>query len=237
MAQIEVCCVTKTFSRGKIQALSDVSFSCDAGELVCVIGCNGAGKTTLLRSIAGTLLTDSGTIKIAGCDSEKDRRRLGFSLGVGLPGFYDRLTGRQNLQFFANLYGLSSSFISTRLDQLQKDLQLKSLDRFFQQYSDGMQRRLQLARACMHDPPILLLDEPLRGIDISFRDHCLEYLRKLIRDENKTVLVSTHDAEVVRRADRIIALKGGLLEFNGSPDELSKKSEDWQSALKRVISE
>jgi ABC-2 type transport system ATP-binding protein len=205
---------------GSVQALADVDLEVEWGELVALVGPNGAGKTTLIRVLSTIVLPDSGRVQVAGHDVVHEgaqvRRAVGLDLG-GERAWYWRLTGRQNLEFFAALEG-SSRYEAQRIaSTLLDDLGLADVgDRRVGRYSTGMRARLSLARALLGSPRVLLLDEPTASIDpisaAGFRDR----LRAVARERRLGVLVSTHDLREAAGADRVVALANGRVAFSRS---------------------
>lgn len=201
--------------------LRDVSFDVAPGEVACLVGPNGSGKTTLLKSLCGLLVPDAGSVTIDGADARRDpravKRRLGFA-STEDHSFYGRLSSRMNLWFYAQLFGLSAAAFKVSLDRLSEELELKDvLHKTFRELSNGQKQRMLLARALLHDPSLVLLDEPHQNLDptASLR------LRGLLKDvwprRDKTVLVSTHHLdEALRISDRWIVLFDGKIVFDGS---------------------
>ena len=195
--------VVKKFKRGKgfrkryITACDHVSFTIEQGELFGLLGPNGAGKTTLVRCLATLLIPDEGKITIFGKDilyqSMEARQQIGL-LTSGERTLYWKLTGKDNLKFFAALYGLAGKERDKRIDYLMDLLSLKEVENErVEKYSSGMKQKISLARALLHDPKILLLDEPTLGLDPQFA----RFIRGFIKDElvgkaGKTILLTTH---------------------------------------------
>ncbi len=195
--------VVKMFKRGrglrkkKMRAVDGASFEVGRGELFGLLGPNGAGKTTLVRCIATLLIPDGGTIEVFGRDVFREslfcRQRIGL-LTSGERTLYWKLSARDNLRFFASLYGLSGKARDRRIDFLIELLGLKEVERDrVERYSSGMKQKLSLGRAMLHDPDLLLLDEPTIGLDPQFA----RFMRKFIKEElnerlGKTVLLTTH---------------------------------------------
>src|SRR2546427_1162533 len=187
----------------EIKAVNDVSFSVGAGEFFGFLGPNGAGKTTVIRIITTLLAKTSGSIRVAGLDVERDgldiRRIIGYTgQSIGVDG---ELTGRENLWLIGRLYHMPNSLVEQRVDELLDILQLKdAADRRAYTYSGGMRRRLDLGAGLVHHPRILFLDEPTTGLDPQTRAAVWEYLRRLHREENMTIFLTTQymeDAEKV----------------------------------------
>ncbi len=212
---IQIDHLTKTFH--SVTALSDLSLEVSRGELLCIMGANGAGKTTLLKIVAGVVLPTSGTVRIDGQDVTRGGPQLcsmiGFAAGER-PGFYDRLTGRQNLEFFAALHGLHGAAGRQRIDEVLCLFEMAAPERPYQELSTGMKQRLLLARTLLHDPPILLLDEPTKSLDAAHAQRLLSLLKERCgRDEGKTIVMVTHQLPESRGfADRVVALRDGRLQ-------------------------
>lgn len=210
-----------------VEALRGVSFKIYEGEVVGLLGPNGAGKTTTVKIISTLLLPDSGDAWILGYhvvrDANEVRKKIGMMLSVE-KGFYGKLTGRENLEYFGALYGLDKNYLEERIDYLMKLLELDKLgaeDRLFEEYSLGMKARLGLARALLKDPPVLLLDEPTLGLDPPSSRKIRELVREHAHREGKTILYTTHnmfEAEIV--CDRILLINKGVIVAEGTPDEL-----------------
>ncbi len=209
-----------------VEALRGVSFRVKYGEVVGLLGPNGAGKTTTVKILSTLLLPDEGEAYVAGYDVVREanevRKRIGLLLSVE-KGFYAKLTGKENLEYFGALYGIPRKILSNRINYLMKLLELDKLgavDRLFEEYSLGMKARLGLARALLKDPPILLLDEPTLGLD----PPSARKIRGLVKDlarEGKAILYTTHnmfEAEIV--CDRILLINKGVIVAEGTPYEL-----------------
>ncbi|MCX8161619.1 MAG: ABC transporter ATP-binding protein [Candidatus Bathyarchaeota archaeon] len=212
-----------------VEALRGVSFSVRHGEVVGLLGPNGAGKTTTIKIVSTLLLPDGGEVYVEGfnvvSEATEVRKRIGLLLTVE-RGFYGKLTGWENLEYFGVLYDMNRRDLEARLDYLFKLLELDRLggvDRLFEEFSLGMKARLGLARALLKDPPILLLDEPTLGLD----PPSAVKIRSLVRDlakEGKAILYTTHnmfEAEIV--CDRILFIDRGLIVAEGSPSDLKDR--------------
>lgn len=210
---IEVKNVSKRFRRPAVQALDDVSFSLSPGSIMCVTGPNGAGKTTLLKTIAGLIIPETGSIFINGMNALKDDSRVRSVIGFAAAqekGFYWRLTGRQNLNFFGGLYGMSGKAIKKRLALLFEEFGIDYGDRRFDSYSAGMKQKFSLVRAFLHDPDILLLDEPTKSLDLISASRTIEYIKQLAVTGGKTVIYATHNRdEVSTPAQTLLSLESG----------------------------
>lgn len=238
---IEVIGVTKKFRRRtslfryifkkerkeKI-ALDDVSLTIYEGELFGLLGPNGAGKTTLVRCIATLLIPDKGEIKIFGKDISKNpnfaRQNIGL-LTSGERTLYWKLSAIDNLRFFASLYGLSGKERDKRIDYLLELLELKDVaDERVEKYSSGMKQKLSLARALLHDPKILLLDEPTLGLDPAFARFIRNFIKEeLVKKEKKTILLTTHYMdEADELCARIAFIHNGKIIDIKTPEEFKE---------------
>ncbi len=208
--------VTKRF--GRIVAVEDVYLEVPEGRIMALVGPNGAGKTTMLRLAAGILAPDGGRVLVYGYDamSVKAKRRVGFMTPMD-RGVYWRLTAMDNLIFFGVLYGLSlGGEARARAKELLEDLGLGGrANDWVATYSTGMMRRLEIARALMHDPDVLLLDEPTSGIDIDAKRSILNFIRGGLRGGRKTVILASHDPQEIELADAVVYINRRIL--NESP--------------------
>jgi len=205
------------FEKPTAVALAGVSFEIREGEALAVLGANGAGKSTLLRIIATLLVPTSGHARVAGHDTVHDsrevRRRLGYHAGTD-HGFYARLTARENLAFFGQLNLLSKSAAAKRTAQLAEQFQFgEALDRQVRTLSTGTVQRLSLARAILHKPSVLLLDEPTRSLDAIAAAEFRRFLKsEVLRDGHTSLLFASHTlAEVELLADRVAVIDAGRI--------------------------
>lgn len=205
------------FEKPTIAALAGISFEARPGEAVALLGANGAGKSTLLRILATLLLPTCGSAQIAGHDAVLDprgvRRHLGYHAGSDL-GFYARLTARANLEFFGRLNHLSSSEFTKRIARLGEQFRLEeALERQVRTLSSGTIQRLSLARALLHQPPVLLLDEPTRSLDAIAAAELRRFLRTeiLARGDTSLLFASHTLLEVELLADRIVVMDSGRI--------------------------
>lgn len=210
---IAVTGLTKTF--GNLYALRNLSFSLNKGEFLTIFGPNGAGKTTLIRILSTITKASSGEIKIADLsfedDSEKIRRQIGVIAHQTF--LYENLTAEENLRFYGKLYDVKN--LSRKIETILSEvgLELRKRD-FVRTFSRGMQQRLAIARAMLHEPSILLLDEPYTGLDQHASGMLTNWLNRL-RSSEQTILMVTHDLEQgMELADRIAILVNGQLVFN-----------------------
>jgi len=212
---------------GTRAAVAELSFTVAAGEIYGLLGPNGAGKTTTLRILAGLLAPTAGRARIADIDvalAPRDaQRRLGFLTGT--TGLYGRLTGRETLAYFGALQGLSPERVAERIVALTTALDLHGLlDRRAEALSSGQKQRISVARAVLHDPPVLILDEPTVGLDILASRFLRDYIG-VERARGKAVIFSTHYlAEAELLCDRIGLLYEGRLLAEGQPAALRARA-------------
>jgi len=216
--------VTKRFDN--VCAVDDVSIDLHSGRVYALVGPNGAGKTTLIKILCTLVLHDEGEVYINGHDPKRETREVLKNLQAVLPesrGFNWRLTGKQNLEFYALLYGLSDVDARQRIKYLLDFTGLTMrADDGIQRYSTGMQRRLLLCRALLRDTPIIVFDEPTSGLDPSsgaeFRRMIID---RLAREEGKTVLLSTHNLQEAQGlCDRLAILERGKVIAMNTPDNI-----------------
>ncbi|MFD8738146.1 ATP-binding cassette domain-containing protein [Streptomyces sp. NPDC059618] len=206
------------------RAVDDVNLVVRPGELVSVLGPNGAGKTTTVKMLTGLLLPTAGTVLIDGHDVVRARRRAamacGFSLG-GDTGLYPRLTAHQNLEFFGLMYGLRGPGLAQRARELLEEVDLadRSSD-LVGSFSRGMKQRLHLARALLHEPSVLILDEPSAGLDPQSAAMMRALVARLT-GEGRSILLTTHDMrEAEELSSRIVLMKGGRIHIESTAAEL-----------------
>ncbi len=213
-----------------IVAVDDVSFDIEKGEIFGLLGPNGAGKTTTIKMISTLLRPTSGKILVEGTDPEQEPARVLARIGTVLSGercIYWKLTGRENLEYFGALYGLRGPGLRRKIDGLLDRFQLTGrADETVEKYSTGMKRRIVLARALLHDPSLLILDEPTAGLDPqgarNLRDLILE-----LKAEGRTILLTTHymeEADIL--SDRIAVIDHGLVIAMDTPAALKRRLGD-----------
>ena len=222
---IDVRELTRTFGTGAetVRAVDGISFRVGAGEVYGLLGPNGAGKTTTLRMLLGLLAPTGGDAIIGGASARREPDAVKQQLGLvsASAGLYQWLTPRETLEYFADLYGLPPAAAAARTTDLAKVLELADfLDRRCATLSTGQKQRVNLARALIHETPIMLLDEPTRGLDVVGSRVIFDYI-DLLRREGKAVIVSTHRLdEAERLCDRFGLLHRGRLCHEGTLDEL-----------------
>ncbi|ODU53012.1 MAG: ABC transporter ATP-binding protein [Lysobacteraceae bacterium SCN 69-48] len=218
----------KTFpARGKdktpVVAVDDVGFTARDGEITGLLGPNGAGKTTTLRMLYTLMTPESGRVLVDGVDVAADPERVRRSLGV-LPdarGVYKRLTARENIDYFGTLHGMAPAEIAARTARLAQALQMEDfLDRATEGFSQGQRTKTAIARALIHDPKNVILDEPTNGLDVMTTRGLRGFLQEL-RAEGRCVIFSSHIMqEVAALCDRIVIIASGKVTAQGTPDEL-----------------
>lgn len=230
MTVIRATDLTKRFPSAEgedVVAVDHVSFEVSSGEVFGLLGPNGAGKTTTLRMMLGLLGPTSGDASIDGCSVAEDpdhvKRRVGFvSASVGV---YQWLTPREMLSFVADLYDVPPAICRERTDKLAELLNFESfIDRRCGVLSTGQKQRINLARALIHDPPVMLLDEPTRGLDIVGSQVIFEYIQHL-RAAGKAVVICTHRLDEAERfGDRFGLLHHGTMRLTGTLPELQQST-------------
>lgn len=221
---IEIENLSKSFK--DVKAVSDLSFSVNKGELFAFLGVNGAGKSTTISIICNQLKKDSGKIVIDGVDIDKNSESINSKLGVVfqasvLDGF---LTVYDNLKNRAALYGIYGKEFEKRLDELSDILNFKDLlKRSVKKLSGGQRRKIDIARALFHHPKILILDEPTTGLDPQTRKNIWNVINKLRKEEQITILLTTHYMEEAADADYVVIIDSGKKVASGTPLELKNK--------------
>jgi ABC-2 type transport system ATP-binding protein len=211
----------------RVHALRGVDLHVAEGQIFGLLGPNGAGKTTLLKILSCLVLPDKGRAVVGGNDTSREyevKRKIGL-VHSDERSFYWRLSGRQNLRFFATLYDVPRRRIDSRIDELLQRVEMAdAADRPLSGYSSGMKQRMAIARSLLHDPPILLMDEPTRSLDPA----ASLALRAFIKDElqandGKTILIASHNLlEIQTLADRLAILIGGRVRQQGTVDEVRR---------------
>jgi len=225
---IRVDGLRKSFGKkGDVHAVRDVTLLAPDGEITGLLGPNGAGKTTLLRMLATLILPDAGAASIDGLDVVRDRYAVREGIGVlsDARGLYPRLTARENIRYYGALHGLRGAALEARIEALVGTLGLTHIaDRRAQGFSQGEKMKVAIARALVHDPRTILLDEPTNGLDIMSVRALRAQLRDL-RAEGKCILFSSHVMqEVAALCDRIVILGQGRVVASGTAVELIAQS-------------
>ncbi|MCI0650525.1 MAG: ABC transporter ATP-binding protein [Planctomycetes bacterium] len=217
--------ITKRFGEGEreIRAVDEVSLSLPGGRIYGLIGPNGAGKTTFLRICATLLRPTSGELWIAGCHAEREAREVRGLLGYlsATTGIYQRLTPRELMRYFGTLHGMSEERIAARTAELFETLEISAHgDRVAARLSTGTRQKVSIARAFLHDPPVLILDEPTNGLDVLVRQSLLDLLRRSCTP-SRLIILSTHDLpEAEELCDAFIFIAEGRIAAHGSKEDL-----------------
>ncbi len=225
---IEICNMTKMYHGSKRKVLDNLNLLIEDGQIVSLIGRNGAGKSTLIRIVAGIISADSGCI----------RKRNEDSIGVMLGGdmhLYQSLTGYEIISFFGKLRGLEQNEIDKRIEELDIILHLK---KFYKMpaytYSRGMRQKIGLLISIIHDPNIILMDEPSTGLDLEASNDVIEFI-KFLRDRNRTILIATHNIfEISDLSDLIAPLNDGKIQKLVDTQKLFEKC-DTDEKIKKIL--
>jgi len=222
---IEVRQLRKTFN--DLVAVEDVSFVARDGEITGLIGPNGAGKTTTLRILYTLMQPDKGVALVDGFDTSQQPQEVQRRIGV-LPdnrGLYPRLTGREHVRYYGRLHGMEKRRLEAEIDELVATLHMEDVaDRRAKGFSKGQTLKVALARALVHRPHNVMLDEPTNGLDVASSRSVRDLVRR-IRDEGRCVLFSSHImTEVQALCDRIIVMGHGRIVATGTPDELRERT-------------
>ncbi|PVX25640.1 MAG: ABC transporter ATP-binding protein [Candidatus Bathyarchaeum sp.] len=206
-------------------ALNKVNIKIRPGELFGLLGPNGSGKTTTIKCLSTILIPDEGTIKVNGFDVQKETAMVRASLGMVVGGertLYWKLTARDNLMYFASLYKMQKAHAKKRVKELLETFQLYDrADERLEDYSTGMRQKVSIARALLHDPPILLLDEPTLGLDPGFARQIRKQIKELSQKHGKTVLLTTHYMdEADQLCDRVAFINSGNIVAVDTPNRL-----------------
>src|SRR5512138_1377750 len=233
---IEVRNLTKRY--GDKVAVDNVSFDVYGGEVFGFLGPNGAGKTTTIKMIVGLLQPTSGTVHVAGYEVQSQSRLAKASSGYvpDTPNLYAKLTGRELLRFVGDLYDLDRAQAARRMEELLRMFELSSAaDDTVDSYSHGMQQKTSLAAALMHEPKVLVLDEPTVGLDPKSARLIKDILRQLA-DRGAAIMLSTHILEIAERmCDRIGIINKGQLIAVGTMDELRRLDQSGQASLEDIF--
>ncbi len=221
---IEISHLTKTF--GEVKAVNDLSFRVTSGELFAFLGVNGAGKSTTISIMCGTLSKDGGKVIVNGNDIDDGVKAVTRDIGVVFQSSVldGALTVRDNLYSRAALYGITGKAATARIEELGELLEFKNLmNRTLGKLSGGQRRRIDVARALIHRPKILILDEPTTGLDPQTRKTLWEVVENLRKRDGMTVFLTTHYMEEAADADYVVILDAGKIVAEGTPLELKNK--------------
>src|SRR5467141_2926723 len=212
--------------RGEIRAVENVSFRCEPGRIYGLLGANGAGKTTTLRILATILEPTDGTALVCGYDVLEQPEKVRASVGLlsTAPALYPRLTAQELVEYFGRLNGLDEATLKKRVDDIFNRLDMNGFrDRRCDKLSTGMKQKTSIARSLVHDPPVMIFDEPTNGLDIMSARTITAFIREC-RDQGKTVIFSTHVmSEVEKLCDHIGIIHGGKLLAEGTLADLRQR--------------
>ncbi len=218
VAAIDVRNLSKHY--GAVRAVDDISFSVEQGEIFGLLGHNGAGKTTTIRMMTGRTKPTGGSVRIAGFDAVTQLEQIKplINLVFEDQNLYERMSGQDNLAFFAKLYGVPKNRVSTLLDRVGLDAEARK--RKVKTYSSGMKQRLLIARALINDPKILFLDEPTRGLDPSSARELRQIVREMSEQGTTVVLCTHYMEEADELCDRVAFMSSGKIVAMDTPQEL-----------------
>jgi sodium transport system ATP-binding protein len=226
---IEALNLVKNFrdkSRGKVCAVNRVSFRCQPGEVYGLLGANGAGKTTTLRMLATILKPSDGTARVAGHDVVREPQQVRSNVGFlsTATALYGRLSALEMVEYFGRLYGLDETLLHKRINAIFDRLEMNDYrDRRCDRLSTGMKQKVSIARTLVHDPAVMIFDEPTLGLDVMAARSIVGFIREC-RDRGKTVIFSTHVmSEVEKLCDRIGIIHDGSLLAEGTLEELRQR--------------
>jgi sodium transport system ATP-binding protein len=222
---IKILNIYKNFK--KCQALKDVNFDVNNGEIVGLLGENGAGKSTLLRIISTMLKPDQGTVLVNGYDLVTQPRDVRKNIGIlfgSEVGLYERLTARENLEYFAKLNGMDNEKSKNRINELISQFEFKDYaNKFVGTFSKGMKQKVAIARSIVHDPSVILFDEPDSGLDFKAARIVFDFL-EFCKKTNKSVIFSSHSMDNIKTfSDRIVVIHKGAIMESFITDEYRKK--------------
>ncbi len=204
-----------------IKAVNNISLTCRPGRIFSLLGPNGAGKTTTLRMIATILKPSSGSIRVAGLDTQKDGKKVRGSIGflTGTTGLYDRLTPDELVTYFGRLNGMDSATIKRRKQDFFHTLEIFGFSsKRIGELSSGMKQKVSIARTMIHDPEVVVFDEPTAGLDVITAEHIIDLIRRC-KDDGKTVIFSSHImSEVDLLCDDLAIIHEGKILFDGTMD-------------------
>lgn len=221
---IEIENLKKSFK--EVKAVDDISFKVKEGELFAFLGVNGAGKSTTINVISGTLNKDGGKVTVCGYDIDQNPEKIKGEIGIVFQSSVldKKMSVYENLKSRANLYGIFGADFKNRLEEICELLDLKEiLKRPVSKLSGGQKRRIDIARALFHNPKLLILDEPTTGLDPKTRITVWNVIDKLRKEQNLTVLLTTHYMEEAANADYVLIIDGGRKAAEGTPHELKNK--------------
>lgn len=227
--------------RSVIKALDGVTLEIERGKIFGLLGPNGAGKTTLIKILCTLIVPTGGEAYVDGLDMLKNGEAIRKSIGLVTGeerSFYWRLTGMQNLKFFAALYGIRSEKIKTKIEYLVELLDMQEyIDARFDEYSTGMKQHLAVARSLLGDAKILFMDEPTKSLDHSSAEKLRRFIKqRIVNQEKKTVVFTTHILrEAADFADRLALMDRGVIKALGTIPELKRKIKDPDASIEDIF--
>jgi ABC-2 type transport system ATP-binding protein len=237
---IELRGLSKTYNKGAVKAVKDLSLEVKTGELFGFLGPNGAGKTTTIKMMVGLLRPDAGEVLLGGVDARRDPLAAKALLGYcpDEPVLYDKMTGSRFLAFIADMFAVSGADRAARVQELAETFEMKdALAEIISSYSHGMRQKISLMAALLHDPQVLILDEPIVGLDPRAAFTLKETMRSLCR-KGKTVFFSTHIMEVAERlCDRVGIISRGELIAAAPLSDLRRKAGEKDATLEKLFLE
>ncbi len=236
---IEVTNLSKQFK--EVKAVDNLNFTINDGEIVGLLGENGAGKTTTLRIISTMIKCTGGTVKVNGVDINKEPSKVRSQIGIlfgGEVGLYDRLTARENIRYFAELNGMTKDAADESIKRLSEELEMTEyMDRRIGKFSRGMKQKVAIARSIVHEPSVILLDEPTAGLDVSSSRLIHDFIKNC-KKQNKAIVFSSHSMdEVEKLCDRVIIIHKGKMVEQGTINELRIKynSDDMEQIFMDLV--
>ena len=225
---IEVVGLGKQFR--ELTAVHDLSFSVGDGEIFGLLGPNGAGKTTTIRMLSALIAPSAGSVRINGNGLDDAPQRIRAITGIltESPGLHDRLTARQNLAYYGRLYGLGGGALRRAVERYLSIVGMDgAADRRVAGFSKGMRQKVAIARALLHEPEVLYLDEPTIGLDVVAKHRVRSFLRELNQERGVTVLLTTHDmSDVERLCSRLVIVDHGRLLYDGGLEDMRARVDD-----------
>lgn len=219
--------INKSF--GHVHAVKDLELHINPGEIVGLIGPNGSGKTTTIKMITGLFKPDSGSIKIKGIDTQKEPEKTRCFLGYipDEPSAYDKLTGDEFLHFISESFTVNSDESKKRLKDLKKLFPMdEQTEGLFEDYSRGTRQKFMIMAAFLHNPPLLVIDEPIVGLDPTSANHAINLFSDYVSDNEHSILICTHTLPVAQKiCDRFIILNKGVIAAQGTISDLRKQAD------------
>lgn len=236
---LEIKYLTKIFKNTK--AVDNITFQVNKGEIVGLLGENGAGKTTTLRMISTMMKPNLGTAIVNGIDVNENptevRKNIGILLG-GDVGLYDRLTARENMRYFSDLYGIDEATANKNIDEMARELGMEEfIDKRVGKFSRGMKQKVSIARSIVHSPSVMLFDEPTTGLDVTAARAVHDFILNC-KLKGKTILFSSHSMrEVEKLCDRVVIINKGQIIEQSTIKELKSKyeNEDLEEVFVKLI--